>query len=186
MSHFLTFYKIPTAIMDATTCQHDWPCLAMGCLLWPAVLTSPGYLLLPLSAKARLSVGNLLRPMWARPTLMQALYAFQTSPHLSSYSFVLALVRCATQSCSEILAGRSSGVKYDSSHALKQESYSAFKGVHSLLRLCDICVRINYGRVQRYCFVRRTPVICLLCRGSVTSMLCQQNVSTCARLTRLL
>ena len=85
------------------------------------------------------------------PTLMHALYAFHTSPHLSSYSFALTLVRCATQSCSGILSGRGPGVKYDSSHALKQESYSTFRGVHSLLRLCDICPRLRKG--SRYCFV---------------------------------
>ena len=122
---------------------HIWQWVVFSCLLYQSlqvlcfyrVLRRPDY------------QSSITPPIRMQRTLIQALYAFQTSPHLSSYSFALAFVRCASQSCSEILWGRGSGVKYDSSHALKQESYSAFKGVHSLLRLCDICLRRSYGRV---------------------------------------
>jgi hypothetical protein len=44
-----------TAIMDATTCQYDCSYLAMDFLLLLVVLESPGYLLLPPSAKVQLS-----------------------------------------------------------------------------------------------------------------------------------
>ena len=123
----------------------------MDFLLLLVVLKSPGYLLLPLAAMVHYQFSNAPSSCRMIPTLMHALYAFHTSPHLSSYSFALTLVRCATQSCSGILSGRGPGVKYDSSHALKQESYSTFRGVHSLLRLCDICPRLRKG--SRYCFV---------------------------------
>lgn len=139
--------------MDATTCQYDCSYLAMDFLLLLVVLKSPGYLLLPLSAMFHLSVSPIPLPAQMIPTLTHALYAFHTSPHLSSYSFALALLRCATQSCSGILSGRGPGVKYDSSHALKHESYSTFKGVHSLLRLCDICPSSRQWGGSRDCFV---------------------------------
>jgi hypothetical protein len=74
--------------------------------------------------------------------MIHALYAFQASPHLFSYSCAILRFRCALLSSLALFlavfvptAEVTSGDKYDSSHALKQESYLSLRGVHSALKL---------------------------------------------------